>query len=352
MSLNFIDIASYQAGLDLSKIKTDGVIVKATEGTGYVNPYCDGHFQQALKLGKVLGVYHFARNATGNTAKAEAEYFIKNTKGYVGKAIPVLDWEDADTSNVDWALEWLQIVEKAYGCKPLIYMSESVVNAHDWKKVADAGYGLWVAKYRDNEVDKNWDMSNAGTVPSVKYWGFYAAWQWTSSLMLDGWGKRLDGNIFYGDKTAWEKYVGKSASKPSEPEKPSKPSTPSTKYKVGDTVNINGIYVSKDSKEKLKPAVSSGKITKIYAGANNPYLIGDGTGFVNDACITGKKGSTSSKTLKVGMKAKPKKAISYDGVKLDSFVTKKYFKVIEVKGKRVVLGDGLNTAFNIDNLTY
>ena len=134
--------------------------------------------------------------------------------------------------------------------------------------------------------------------------------------------------------------------------KPSKPSTPSTKYKVGDTVNINGIYVSKDSKEKLKPAVSSGKITKIYAGANNPYLIGDGTGFVNDACITGKKGSTSSKTLKVGMKAKPKKAISYDGVKLDSFVTKKYFKVIEVKGKRVALGDGLNTAFNIDNLTY
>lgn len=52
------------------------------------------------------------------------------------------------------------------------------------------------------------------------------------------------------------------------------------------------------------------------------------------------------------MKAKPKKAMSYDGVKLDSFVTKEYFKVIEIKGNRVVLGDGLNTAFNIDNLIY
>lgn len=145
---------------------------------------------------------------------------------------------------------------------------------------------------------------------------------------------------------------GGSTSKPSKPSNP-KPSTPSTKYKVGDTVNINGVYTSSSSNSKLKPAKTSGKITKILTGAKNPYLLDNGNlGWVNDACITGKKGSTSSKTLKVGMKAKPKKAISYDGVKLDSFVTKKYFKVIEVKGKRVVLGDGLNTAFNIDNLTY
>ena len=61
---------------------------------------------------------------------------------------------------------------------------------------------------------------------------------------------------------------------------------------------------------------------------------------------------TAKKTLKVGMKAKPKTAVSYDGVKLISSVTKKYYKVIEVKGSRVVLGDGLNTAFNISNLTY
>ena len=61
---------------------------------------------------------------------------------------------------------------------------------------------------------------------------------------------------------------------------------------------------------------------------------------------------TTKKTLKVGMKAKPKAAVSYDGVKLISSVTKKYYKVIEIKGSRVVLGDGLNTAFNISNLTY
>lgn len=72
---------------------------------------------------------------------------------------------------------------------------------------------------------------------------------------------------------------------------------------------------------------------------------------VKASSSSGSSGSTK-KTLKVGMKAKPKTAVSYDGVKLISSVTKKYYKVIEIKGSRVVLGDGLNTAFNISNLTY
>ena len=38
MAMNGIDIASYQAGIDLSVVPCDFVIVKATEGTGYVNP--------------------------------------------------------------------------------------------------------------------------------------------------------------------------------------------------------------------------------------------------------------------------------------------------------------------------
>lgn len=72
---------------------------------------------------------------------------------------------------------------------------------------------------------------------------------------------------------------------------------------------------------------------------------------VKASSSSGASGATK-KTLKVGMKAKPKTAVSYDGVKLISSVTEKYYKVIEVKGSRVVLGDGLNTAFNISNLTY
>ena len=208
MSLKGIDISKWQSSLDLSKIDFDFAIIKATEGKSYVDPYCDKFFQKALSMNKKLGVYHFANNPS-NTAEQEANWFINNTKGYIGKAIPVLDWESKDTSNVAWALEWLERVEKAYGCKPMIYMSQSVVNRHDWSKVVAGNYGLWVAKYRDYVADYNYDMSNAGSKPEVKCWKFYAIWQWTSSGRLNGYNGNLDLDEFYGDESAWDAYVGK-----------------------------------------------------------------------------------------------------------------------------------------------
>lgn len=64
--------------------------------------------------------------------------------------------------------------------------------------------------------------------------------------------------------------------------------TPTHKWNIGDNVCINGIYVSSDSKEELKPAINHGKITRIV-DARNPYLLNDGNiGWVNDGCITGR----------------------------------------------------------------
>lgn len=205
--LKGIDISKWQAGIDLSKINCDFVIIKATEGKSYVDPSCDIFFQEALNLNKKIGIYHFANNSD-NTAEQEADWFIKNTKGYIGKAIPVLDWEDNVKYDVSWALKWLQLVEQAYGCKPLIYMSESTVNSYDWSSVANANYGLWVAKYRDNNADYNYDMSNAGRNPAVNYWKFYALWQWTDVGRLNGYNGTIDCDVFYGDNTAWDKYIG------------------------------------------------------------------------------------------------------------------------------------------------
>lgn len=205
--LKGIDISNYQRGIDLSKVTCDFVIIKATEGKSFVDPSCDTFFQQALKLGKKLGIYHFANNSD-NTPEQEADWFVNNTRGYIGKAIPILDWEDNVKSDVAWALKWLQLVEKAYGCKPLIYMSESTVNSYDWSSVANANYGLWVAKYRDKNVDYNYDMSMAGRNPAVNYWKFYALWQWTDVGRLNGYNGNLDCDVFYGDNSAWDKYIG------------------------------------------------------------------------------------------------------------------------------------------------
>lgn len=41
MSMNGIDISSWQSGIDLAKVPCDFVIIKATEGLTYVNPDCD-----------------------------------------------------------------------------------------------------------------------------------------------------------------------------------------------------------------------------------------------------------------------------------------------------------------------
>lgn len=58
------------------------------------------------------------------------------------------------------------------------------------------------------------------------------------------------------------------------------------KHTIGKVVSINGIYVSSTSTTMLKPARTSGTITRIVEGARNPYLLDNGNiGWVNDACI-------------------------------------------------------------------
>lgn len=210
MTMNGIDISNWQAGINLSNIAFDFLIARATEGIGCVDKYCDGYIQQAIKLGKPFGFYHFARPT--NDPIREAEFFYNNCRGYFGKGIPILDWESGNTSNVTWAKRWLDRVYQLSGVKPVIYMSESVVNANNWSAVAAADYGLWLAKYRDNNPDYNYNMANAGSRPHVKWWKFYCMWQWTSSGRLNGYNGNLDCDVFYGDRSTWDAYVGKSTS--------------------------------------------------------------------------------------------------------------------------------------------
>ena len=251
MTMNGIDVSNWQAGLNISDVACDFVIAKATEDLNFVDKYCDKFIQQAIKLGKPFGFYHFARPT--NDAVREAEYFYNNCRGYFGKGIPILDWESGNTSNVAWAKRWLDRVYQLSGVKPVIYMSESVVNANDWSSVAAADYGLWVAKYRDNQPDYNYSMANAGRRPSVKWWKFYCMWQWTSSGRLNGYNGNLDCNVFYGDVATWNKYAGKSeaASKPT-----AAPAAPARKSNevIAQEV-INGAWGNgEDRKKRLTAA--------------------------------------------------------------------------------------------------
>lgn len=200
--LKGIDISNWQKGMDLSAIsgQIDFVIVKATEGLGYVDKSCDGFFQKAKSLGKKVGFYHFARN---NNASKEAEFFYENTKGYYGQGVPVLDWE-ADQS-VAWVNEFVEKLHALSGVWCWIY-------ANPWRfnqGAINSNCGRWIAGYPKSGIsDINYGVNNS--LPNSYNVGSVCAWQFTDACRLSGFSGNLDADVFYGDANAWDKYVGAS----------------------------------------------------------------------------------------------------------------------------------------------
>mgnify|MGYP004492674855 FL=1 len=206
MSMNGIDISGWQEGIDLSKVPADFTIIKATQGTSYVNPDCDRAYQQAKTAGRLLGVYHYFSG--GDPAK-EAEYFVKNIKGYIGDAILVLDWEGKENAKFSQgpaiAKPFLDKVRDLTGVKPMIYMSKSVCSQYDWSAVASE-YALWVAQYADDNItgyqSKPWtDNKGYGA------WNGPAIFQYSSRGRLAGYSGDLDINIAYMDAAGWKAYA-------------------------------------------------------------------------------------------------------------------------------------------------
>lgn len=219
--LNGIDISGYQEGLDLSNVPCDFVIVKATQGTTFISTETHKFMEQAISLGKKVGIYHFA---DGGDVNAEADWFLLNAKRYAGKAIPVLDFEGAVLAQgAPWALAWLKRVEAGWGAKPWFYTSGSVASQSQYQALADAGYLLWRAAYGDNESG---GYEKAPLDPTIDrgVWPKVTARQFLSTGKLAGWDKNLDLNIFYGLEGEWDAMVKVALVVPPTPEpKPEEP---------------------------------------------------------------------------------------------------------------------------------
>lgn len=191
MTLKLVDLSSNNPNWQ-SQIKgTDGAIIKATQGTGYVNPLCNAQFTGVNKAGGVLGLYHYAG---GGDPKKEAQYFISNIKNYVGEATLWLDWEQNQNSawgNKNWGQSFATEVHRLTGVWPGVYVQASAI-----AQVASmaSSSALWLAGYPTEEA--SW------TVPSFIYstgaWKDLTIWQFTS-------GGGLDRNIAYLDKASWAK---------------------------------------------------------------------------------------------------------------------------------------------------
>ena len=153
------------------------------------------------------GFYHFARE---NEPENEARFFYDECRGYIGKGIPVLDYETSNYDNREWCERFLQTFYDLSGVWAVLYISASRCGEYENSWIPSK-CGLWVAGYP-------WDMDSyeqAGDMPYNIYpWPFAAIWQFTSGLYIPGYDGRLDGDIAYMDATAWMKYAGSSQPTP------------------------------------------------------------------------------------------------------------------------------------------
>lgn len=210
MALYGIDISYWQRNNYKKLIDEEGkdfVIARAAFNKD-VDAYCDKIYQYAKKQGKLLGFYFFPLNKN-YSAVDHARWAYEQVKGYIGEAIPMLDWEAYRENGVDyvnvgdiaWAKAWLDEFYRLSGVRPVVYASASVINGYDWSSVAK-DYGLWIAGYPNKyNVDYPPTPSTSDMPYGIGAWAFWAIWQYSSS------NGKLDRDIANMDATAWRKYA-------------------------------------------------------------------------------------------------------------------------------------------------
>lgn len=166
-----IDVSSNQDHpidwLTVKRSGVKGVILKATQGTTYVNPFFERDLQGCLANGLPVAAYHFAMFTS---AVAEARAFRK----VAGMRARALDIETS--TNLPWANEFLGLLQDCGGLahdETMLYGSESSLPRKGLISL------LWVADYGVTSPGRPcacWQFTETGKVPGianpvdVSYW--------------------------------------------------------------------------------------------------------------------------------------------------------------------------------------
>ena len=207
--LRVVDISSYQGdkGIDPAALDCDAVIVKATGGKSYVNDYWREHADAVLASGKLLGLYHYAKEKNRHgTVQEEADLFLDTIADYIGRAVLALDWEaEAQMYPVSWAREWMDYVASATGATPFFYAYASYLNSRDHRELT--AYPLWMASYLYRYTGAGW-VSDPSNIWATSSWDHMAMYQYTSTGNIDGYDDVLDLSVFYGSASDWNRLKG------------------------------------------------------------------------------------------------------------------------------------------------
>lgn len=194
------DVSHYQYDIEWKEIDSlynqfaiDYVFVRSTMGIDGVDVKFDHNWSKAKSRLLVRGAYHYYRPDENSTL--QAQNFISNTPLQIGDFFPVLDIEELpkeqSMENLREGLQnWLNIVEKHYGVKPIIYSGAHYYN----KNLKDyfPEYKIWIAKYSLFSEKMNDD------------WHF---WQFTDKGTINGVPTKVDLNIFKGSRYDLKKFV-------------------------------------------------------------------------------------------------------------------------------------------------
>lgn len=184
MSNPVIDISHYQTVTDWSKVKAavSGVMIKATQGVGYVDPTFVSHVQGAQTAGIPFGCYHFASlNNTADPAgdaTAEAQAFAAACKPYTLTMPYALDIETNQSGLSQaqvsvWINAFFAELQNQGIRNCVIYSYTPFLNAN---LPFNHGFGnipLWLAAYTATpQLPTGW----------TKYW----MWQYTDQGSIPG----------------------------------------------------------------------------------------------------------------------------------------------------------------------
>ena len=139
-----IDIANYQAGLDLTSAKSAGIefaICKVSEGRTYKDKQFDTFYQQAQSCGLPLGAYVYSHATTPDAAIAEANAALLLLGG---REVPLGIFMDVET-NAQMEIQPVQLKQtvmafcqtvEAAGYRSGIYGSEY----NPWARIDPADF--------------------------------------------------------------------------------------------------------------------------------------------------------------------------------------------------------------------
>lgn len=176
-----IDVSWYQKKIDWRATARDKkvtfVYVKATEGGRLQDGNYRYNVENARRHGVKVGSYHFLRPET--PVKQQFDNFKARVKKHEQDLIPVIDIEDVPELGVYWkpqqARDYLsdfaQLVQKHYGCRPMIYTSNKFFV--DYLGRAFADYPLFIARYGTAE-------------PAPQNGAKWVLWQFTRNGRVDG----------------------------------------------------------------------------------------------------------------------------------------------------------------------